>query len=73
LLTGADLASYRAWLGVSQRALAARFGVEQGTISKGESHPRALLGPTLRRALHLAMGQPREDGPTPDAPSSLAS
>lgn len=73
LLTGANLASYRAWLGVSQRALAARFGVEQGTISKGESHPRALLGPTLRRALHLAMGQPREDGPTLDAPSSLAS
>ncbi len=73
LLTGADLASYRAWLGVSQRALATRFGVEQGTISKGESHPRALLGPTLRRALHLAMGQPREDGPSPDAPTSLAS
>ena len=29
--------------------------------------------PTLRRALHLAMGQPREDSPTLDAPSSLAS
>ncbi len=59
--TGADLLAYRTWLGVDQRALAARFGVGQGTISKGESKPGTVLGPALRKALHEAMGEPRPD------------
>ncbi len=61
LHTGADLVAYRTWLGVDQRALAAKFGVGQGTISKGESRPTTLLGPALRKALHEAMGEPRQD------------
>ena len=64
--TGADLLAYRTWLGVDQRALAAKFGVGQGTISKGESRPTTLLGPALRKALHEAMSEPRQDvGGTP--------
>ncbi len=64
--TGADLVAYRMWLGVDQRALAAKFGVGQGTISKGESRPTTLLGPALRKALHEAMSEPRQDvGGTP--------
>lgn len=59
-LTGADLIKFREWLGVSQRALAAKFGVEQGTVSKGEGKPSAVLGPALRAALHKAMGEPRD-------------
>lgn len=59
-LTGADLIKFREWLGVSQRALAATFGVEQGTVSKGEGKPAAVLGPALRAALHKAMGEPRD-------------
>lgn len=59
-LTGADLIKFREWLGVSQRALAAKFGVEQGTVSKGEGKPAAVLGPALRAALHTAMGEPRD-------------
>lgn len=59
-LTGADLMKFREWLGVSQRALAAKFGVEQGTVSKGEGKPAAVLGPALRAALHKAMGEPRD-------------
>ena len=61
LHTGADLVAYRTWLGVDQRALAAKFGVGQGTISKGESRPTTLLGPALRKALHEAMSEPRQD------------
>ncbi|MFZ5477355.1 MAG: hypothetical protein ACOZNI_11330 [Myxococcota bacterium] len=59
--TGADLLAYRTWLGVDQRTLAGRFGVGQGTISKGESKPGTVLGPALRKALHEAMGEPRPD------------
>ena len=59
--TGADLAAYRAWLGVDQRALAVKFGVGQGTISKGESRPTVVLGPALRKALHEAMSEPGPD------------
>lgn len=59
-LMGSDLTSFRNWLGVSQRALATKLGVEQSTISKGEGKPAAVLAPGLRRALHVAMSQPRE-------------
>ena len=61
LLTGADLTSFRNWLAVSQRALAAKLGVEQSTISKGEGRPTTVLPPQLRKALHQAMGEPRAD------------
>jgi hypothetical protein len=60
-LTGADLTSFRNWLAVSQRALAAKLGVEQSTISKGEGRPTTVLPPQLRKALHQAMGEPRAD------------
>lgn len=60
-LTGADLTSFRNWLAVSQRALAAKLGVEQSTISKGEGRPTIVLPPQLRKALHQAMGEPRAD------------
>ena len=59
-LTGADLASYRAWLGASQRALAAKLAVEQSVISKSEGKPYTVLPPQLRKALHLAMQEPRD-------------
>lgn len=49
--TGADLAGYRTSLGLSQGVLAARLGTTQGTVSKAEGNPTALLGPTLRRAM----------------------
>lgn len=49
--TGADLAAYRASLGLSQGALAERLGTTQGTVSKAEGNPAAVLGPTLRRAM----------------------
>ena len=48
---GADLAAYRASLGLSQGVLAERLGTTQGTVSKAEGNPSALLGPTLRRAM----------------------
>lgn len=59
-LTGADLASYRTWLGASQRALAAKLAVEQSVISKSEGKPTTGLPPQLRKALHLAMQEPRD-------------
>ncbi len=59
-LTGADLASYRTWLGASQRALANKLAVEQSVISKSEARPATVLPPQLRRALHLAMQEPRD-------------
>ncbi len=59
-LTGADLASYRMWLGASQRALAAKLAVEQSVISKSEGKPTTVLPPQLRKALHLAMQEPRD-------------
>lgn len=49
--TGADLAAYRASLGLSQGALAERLRTTQGTVSKAEGNPTALLGPTLRSAM----------------------
>lgn len=58
-LTGADLTAFRTWLDVSQRGLAAKLGVEQSSISKGEGKPRTILPPSLRKALHLAMQEPR--------------
>ncbi len=54
-LTGHDLAAFRARLGLTQRQLGARLGIEQGGISKGETGGSAVLWPTLRRALHRAM------------------
>ena len=59
-LTGADLASYRTWLGASQRALAAKLAVEQSVISKSEGRPTTVLPPQVRKALHLAMQEPRD-------------
>jgi hypothetical protein len=59
-LTGADLAAYRAWLGASQRALGAKLAVEQSVISKSEGKPTTVLPPQLRKALHLAMQEPRD-------------
>ena len=50
-LTGADLTSWRSHLGLTQQVAAERLGVRQGTISKAEHQPNALLGPALRRAL----------------------
>lgn len=49
---GADLTAYRQQFALTQRALAAVLGVEQGTVSKGEGRPRAVLRPTLRRAFN---------------------
>lgn len=60
-LTGADLTSFRNWLGVSQRALASKLTVEQSVISKSEGKPTTVLPPQLRKALHQAMGEPRPD------------
>ncbi len=60
-LTGADLTSYRTWLDVSQRALATKFKVEQSVISKSEGKPTTVLPPQLRKALHEAMSEPRQD------------
>ncbi len=60
-LTGTDLASFRNWLGVSQRALATKLGVEQSSVSRGEGKPTTVLPASLRQALHKAMGEPRPD------------
>ena len=60
-LTGADLTSYRTWLGVSQRALAIKFAVEQSVISKSERKLTTVLPPQLRKALHEARSEPRQD------------
>lgn len=54
-LLGADLTAFRQRLGVSQRALAVRLGVDQGAISRAEGRPTALLPPALHRALHGAL------------------
>lgn len=61
LLIGSDLTSFRNWLAMSQRALAAKLAVEQSTISKSEGRPTTILPPQLRKALHQAMGEPRPD------------
>jgi DNA-binding XRE family transcriptional regulator len=59
-LTGADLASWRSRLGLTQQAAAERLGVRQGTISKAESGPEIVLGPALRQALLVALSaEPR--------------
>ena len=50
-LTGADLAAWRARLGLTQQAAADRLGVRQGTISKGEGRRETSLGPALQAAL----------------------
>jgi DNA-binding transcriptional regulator YiaG len=54
-LTGADLATWRKRLGLTQQAAADRLGVRQGTISKAESRARKPLGPTLHQALAVEM------------------
>lgn len=56
-LTGADLASWRSRLGLTQQAAADRLGVRQGTISKSESKGGVKLGPTLLRALAAALAR----------------
>jgi hypothetical protein len=55
-LTGADLAAFRRRERLTQVAAAHRLGVTQGTISKAEGNPRAVLGPTLSDALRRACG-----------------
>ena len=57
ILTGADLASWRSRLGLTQSAAASRLGVGQGTISKAESKGAAPLGPALLRALAVALAR----------------
>lgn len=64
-LTGADLASYRSWLGVSQRALATKLGVEQSSVCRGEGKPTTVLPASVRLALHKAMAEPRADVAAP--------
>lgn len=49
--TGADLAAYRRTTGFTQALFAQHLGVTQGTVSKAECVPRAVLGPALRLAL----------------------
>jgi len=55
-LTGADLAEWRAGLGLTQQAAADRLGVRQGTISKAEGRRDKVLGESVRRALTRAIG-----------------
>ena len=57
ILTGADLASWRSRLGLTQSVAASRLGVGQGTISKAESKGAAPLGPALIRALAAALAR----------------
>lgn len=49
--SGADLLAYRRHRGITQSLLAHEMGVEQGTISKAEGAPKAVLGPALRRGM----------------------
>ena len=49
--TGADLIAYRRSTGLTQVQFAPHLGVTQGTVSKAEGNPRAILGPSLRLAL----------------------
>jgi DNA-binding transcriptional regulator YiaG len=49
--TGADLAALRRSSGLAQGAFAAELGVTQGTVSKAEGTPSAVLGPALRLAM----------------------
>ena len=58
-LVGADLAAWRARLGLTQTSAADRLGVGQGTVSKAESRPKAELGPVLQKALANALGWTR--------------
>jgi DNA-binding transcriptional regulator YiaG len=54
--TGRDLARLRAERGLTQREMAELLGVEQGTISKGESKGEAQLGPGLQEAMARVEG-----------------
>jgi hypothetical protein len=54
-LSGADLAAWRARLGLTQQAAADRLGVRQGTVSKAESRSGEELGTVLREALASAL------------------
>lgn len=49
--TGADLAALRRSSGLAQGAFAQLLGVTQGTVSKAEGNPRAVVGPALRLAM----------------------
>jgi hypothetical protein len=51
VLTGADLAAWRARHELTQQAAADRLGVRQGTVSKAESRGAGALGPALCEAL----------------------
>jgi hypothetical protein len=51
VLSGVDLAAWRAQLGLTQQAAADRLGVRQGTVSKAESRGGEALGAALREAL----------------------
>jgi hypothetical protein len=59
-LTGADLATWRKRLAITQRTAAERLGVQQGTVSKAEGCPRSPLGPTLYAALVREMAAERQ-------------
>lgn len=59
-LTGADLASWRSRLGLTQTDAARRLGVGQGTISKAEAKGSVPLGPALLHALAAALDQERQ-------------
>ena len=60
LLTGADLARFRAERKLSQRAAAQLLGVAHGTIAKGEKDPKKALGAALQAGLGTAL---REEAP----------
>ena len=55
LLTGADLARFRAERKLTQRAAALLLGVAHGTIAKGEKDPSKALGPALQTGLGTAL------------------
>ena len=60
VLTGADLAAWRARHGLTQQAAADRLGVRQGTVSKAESRGAGALGPALRDALAGVLAEERD-------------
>ena len=56
---GADLAAWRARLGLTQQAAADRLGVRQSTVSKAEARTDAPLGSVLRQALATVLSAER--------------
>ncbi len=56
VLTGADLAAWRAGRGLTQRPAAHLLGVAPSTVAKAELLPAKVLGDQLQAALAAAMG-----------------